>query len=60
MHWRGIALRNRETRVTYPLDGVSHFDVLRDNVRISRMHAKMFFGMLIRLPKILSNKWRRA
>jgi glycosyltransferase involved in cell wall biosynthesis len=60
MHWRGVALRNRETRVTYPLDGVSHFDVLRDNVRISRMHAKMFFGMLIRLPMILANKWRRA
>ena len=60
MHWRGVALRNRETRVTYPLDGVSHFDVLRDNLRISRMHAKMFFGMLIRLPMILSNKWRRA
>jgi glycosyltransferase involved in cell wall biosynthesis len=60
MHWRGISLRNRPTRVTYPLDGVSHFDVWRDNLRISRMHAMMFFGMLIRLPALLMNKWRRA
>lgn len=60
MHWRGVPLRNRRTRVTYPLDGVSHFDVWRDNVRISRMHAMLFFGMLIRLPTIMSNKWRRA
>ena len=60
MHWRGVPLRNRETRVTYPLDGVSHFDVWRDNLGISRMHATLFFGMLVRLPMILMNKWRRA
>jgi glycosyltransferase involved in cell wall biosynthesis len=60
MHWRGTPVRNRPTRVTYPLDGVSHFDVLRDNLRISRMHAALFFGMLARLPLILANRWRRA
>lgn len=60
MHWRGVELRNRATRVTYPLDGVSHFDVWRDNLGISRMHATLFFGMLLRLPGILRNKWRRA
>jgi hypothetical protein len=42
--------------VTYPADGVSHFDVWRDNVRISRMHARLFFGMLRRAPRLL---WRR-
>lgn len=60
MHWRGVPLRNRKTRVTYPLDGVSHFDVWRDNLGISRMHATLFLGMLIRLPGLLFNKWRRA
>lgn len=57
LHWRGMAMLNRATRVTYPLDGVSHFDVLRDNLRISRMHARLFFGMLVRLPLLL---WRKA
>lgn len=57
LHWRGLAVRNRATRVTYPLDGVSHFDVWRDNLRISRMHATLFFGMLLRLPLLL---WRRV
>jgi hypothetical protein len=56
-HWRGIPVVNRETRVTYPMDGVSHFDVVRDNVRISRMHARLFFGMLWRLPRLL---WRKV
>jgi glycosyltransferase involved in cell wall biosynthesis len=60
LYWRGVAVRNRETRVTYPLDGVSHFDVWRDNVRISRMHTLLFFGMLVRSPMLLLRKWRRA
>lgn len=60
LHWRGVAIRNRATRVTYPLDGVSHFDVLRDNLRISRMHATLFFGMLLRLPLLLFRKVRPA
>jgi hypothetical protein len=44
------------TRVTYPSDGISHFDVWRDNVRISRMHTRLFFGMLRRAPRLL---WQR-
>ncbi|MGL6290100.1 MAG: glycosyltransferase family 2 protein [Silanimonas sp.] len=56
-HWRGVPVINRETRVTYPSDGVSHFDVVRDNVRISVMHTRLFFGMLRRLPRLL---WRKV
>lgn len=55
--WRGVRIVNVPTRVTYPSDGVSHFDVWRDNVLISRMHARLFFGMLWRLPRLL---WRKA
>ncbi len=53
LFWRGVPVQNLRTRVTYPSDGVSHFDVWRDNVRISRMHARLFFGMLRRLPSWL-------
>jgi glycosyltransferase involved in cell wall biosynthesis len=60
LHWRGLRVRNRPTRVTYPADGVSHFDVVRDNLRISRMHARLFLGMLVRAPMLLARKWRRA
>lgn len=54
--WRGHPVVNLPTPVTYPRDGVSHFDLWRDNLRISRMHARLFFGMLRRLPRLL---WRR-
>lgn len=55
--WRGVPVRNLETPVTYPSDGVSHFDVWRDNVRITRMHTRLFFGMLRRLPTLLRQRF---
>ena len=57
LHWRGVVVINVPTRVTYPQDGVSHFRLWRDNVLISRMHARLFFGMLLRLPVLL---WRKV
>jgi len=55
--WRGGKIENILTKVRYPIDGISHFDVFHDNVRISWMHTRLFFGMLKRLPRII---WRRA
>lgn len=52
--WRGVPLLQLPTQVTYPSDGVSHFDLLWDNVRISGMHARLFLGMLLRLPWLLA------
>jgi glycosyltransferase involved in cell wall biosynthesis len=56
LHWRGVPVRNQPTRVTYPQDGISHFRMWRDNVRISAMHARLFAGMLWRAPLLL---WRK-
>ncbi|MBT1664145.1 hypothetical protein KK475_29095, partial [Klebsiella pneumoniae] len=37
-------------------DGVSHFDALKDNVRISLMHTRLFLGMLPRIPSLLMRR----
>jgi hypothetical protein len=50
MFWDGVPVVNIPTRVTYPADGISHFRVVRDNWRITVMHARLFVGMLRRLP----------
>lgn len=55
--WDGVRVINRPTRVHYPTDGVSHFRAVRDNVRISWMHTRLFFGMLLRWPLLL---WRKV
>ena len=51
--WQGTPILNRPVGVTYPRDGISHFDLVRDNIRISLMHTRLFFGMLLRLPRLL-------
>lgn len=56
LNWRGVAVVSQPTRVTYPLDGISHFQLWRDNLLISRMHARLFFGMLLRLPLLLARR----
>ncbi len=57
LHWRGMGIVNQPTRVIYPSNGVSHFRIWLDNVLISRMHARLFFGMLWRLPTWV---WRKV
>ena len=54
--WAGVGSINVDTRVIYPPDGLSHFDMLRDNLRISRMHTRLSLGMLPRAPALL---WRK-
>lgn len=53
MFWAGTPVVNMPTRVVYPLDGISHFDLWRDNVRITSLHIRLFFGMLLRSPRLL-------
>lgn len=58
LYWQGLDVINIPTAVQYPYDGVSHFKLWRDNVRISKAHAKLFFGMLLRIPRLLGRRSR--
>jgi glycosyltransferase involved in cell wall biosynthesis len=58
--WRGVPIENLPTRVIYPAGGISHFRMLRDNVRLTRMHTLLVCGMLVRLPVLLWRKLRRT
>ena len=53
LYWQGVDVINVSTNVRYPIDGVSHFNMLQDNVLISIKHTQLFFGMLVRFPKLL-------
>ena len=58
LHWQGVKVVNIGTVVQYPLDGISHFRMLKDNGLISKKHAQLFLGMLWRLPILLARHWR--
>lgn len=56
LYWREVPMRWLPTAVTYPLDGVSHFRMLRDNVRMVRLQMRLFGGMLQRLPRLMKRR----
>ena len=57
LYWDGVEIIDVPTQVSYRADGVSHFRAWTDNVLISRTHATLFFGMLLRLPMLIARKW---
>ncbi|HED18848.1 MAG TPA: glycosyltransferase family 2 protein [Gammaproteobacteria bacterium] len=53
LFWKGISIRNVSTRVVYPEGGTSHFRLFKDNYLISKLHTRLFFGMIMRFPRLL-------
>lgn len=60
LYWQQVPVVFVPTKVIYPEGGRSHFRVLRDNWLISKMHSRLFFGMLKRLPWLLWRKCRKT
>ncbi len=56
LYWGNVKMYFYPVKVSYPEGGTSHFRMIRDNLRISRLHAILFFGMLVRAPLLLYRK----
>lgn len=56
LFWRGVPVVEHPVAVTYPEGNTSNFDLWRDNLRITSMHTRLFFGMLWRLPQLLARR----
>jgi hypothetical protein len=56
LHWRKVPMQWLHTRVSYPLDGVSHFRMVGDNVLMIGLHIRLLLGMILRSPRLL---WRK-
>jgi glycosyltransferase involved in cell wall biosynthesis len=54
--WSNIGLRYIPVKIAYPEDGKSHFHYFGDNLEISWMHIRLVFGMLLRIPFLLTRK----
>lgn len=59
LYWAGIDSLFVPTRVHYPQDGVSHYRMLRDNLRMAWLHLRLNLGMLPRAPLLLLRPLRR-
>ena len=61
LSWRGVPAINLPTPVRYfrPEEGgVSHFKYLRDNLLLAFMYARLFAGLVRRLPVLLTQRRR--
>ena len=59
LSWRGVPAVNLAAPVRYfsaEQGGVSHFRYGRDNVLLTAMHVRLFFGFLARLPRLIAHR----
>lgn len=59
-YWAGMAIAPVPVRVTYPENNFSNFQLVRDNVLLSLLQTRLFFGMLWRMPTLLFRKRPRV
>ncbi|MFL0809876.1 MAG: glycosyltransferase family 2 protein [Agarilytica sp.] len=57
LYWQGVNVQHVPTSIRYDENNTSHFKMLADNVRISKMHTRLFFGMLIRAPQLIARNF---
>lgn len=53
MYWYGLDVVNLASPVIYPEGGTSHFRMVADNLRLSWLHTRLTFGMIVRLPHLI-------
>jgi glycosyltransferase involved in cell wall biosynthesis len=61
--WRGVRPLNLPAPVRYfrvDEGGVSHFNYWRDNALLTWMHARLFFGFVLRLPILVARRLARG
>ena len=59
LSWRGVPAVNLSAPIRYfsaAEGGVSHFNYWRDNVLLTSMHARLFFGFVVRIPLLLMRR----
>lgn len=53
LYWQATPICFMPTRVIYPENGLSHFSLFHDNWLITKMHTRLFFGMLTKIPQLV-------
>ena len=59
LSWRGVPAVNLAAPIRYftlAEGGISHFNYWRDNALLTSMHARLFVGFLLRLPRLLTRR----
>jgi glycosyltransferase involved in cell wall biosynthesis len=60
LYWKKVFPLYHPIKVSYPSGGISNFNMVRDNIRISWMFTRLCVGMLLRLPLLIAMKVKRG
>lgn len=55
--WDDVPVKRVPIAVCYPADGISHFNMWRDNACITWLHIRLLAGMLIRIPRLARQRF---
>jgi glycosyltransferase involved in cell wall biosynthesis len=56
--WSKTQLIFLKTQVIYPEQNISHFNYLRDNLQLIKLHSRLVLGMLVRFPMLVWHRLR--
>lgn len=57
LFWKKTPIHFLPVKVHYPVGGESYFYAFKDNWRITKMHTRLFFGMIYMLPILILRKF---
>jgi predicted LPLAT superfamily acyltransferase len=53
LYWQQVRIISVPTRVIYPVNGLSNYRMVKDNLLLAKMHVRLFLGMVARMPRLL-------
>ena len=56
LYWTGLPVVSLPTRVVYNPNGLSHFDVIWDDLRLGAVYTRLLGGMFLRLPRLFGRR----
>lgn len=59
LSWENVRIVSHPVKISYPIDGISNFRVVRDNIRISLTYTRLCIGMIFRFPILLFRALKR-
>lgn len=60
LFWKNVPILSEPVKISYPADGISNFRMVRDNARIAGTYARLFLGMIPRIPWLVANAVKRS
>jgi hypothetical protein len=56
LYWEGVDVVSLPTAVRYPEGGLSHFDVVWDDLRLAWLYVRLAGGTALRAPRLLARR----